>query len=73
MTVDKICCNQCGREIGSKNGMLKEDVFEGSKEWGFFSDKDLELHKFYLCESCYDELISKFKIPVQMIKITEVL
>ena len=73
MAVDRIYCNLCGRGIERRNGILSEDVFEGNKEWGFFSDKDLELHKFCLCESCYDDLISRFKIPVSVINISDVL
>lgn len=67
------CCNACGRILKQKNGILVEDVFEGRKEWGYFSDKDLELHEFLLCEVCYDEMIAGFAIPVAKIPKKEVL
>lgn len=68
-----ICCNVCGKKIKTENGILKEDVFEATKEWGYFSKKDLEVHKFNICEECYEELISNFKIPVKVINKNEVL
>lgn len=57
-------CNGCGRRIKEENGLLREEVFEGRKEWGYFSKKDLQVDTFYLCEGCYDALISQFKIPI---------
>lgn len=66
-------CNQCGRKIRVENGICKEDVFEGRKEWGFFSKKDLRVDHFFLCESCYDRMIHSFCIPVEQKKKTEVL
>ena len=59
-----IRCNGCGRRIKEENGFLREDVFEGRKEWGYFSKKDLQVDTFYLCEACYDALIENFKIPI---------
>lgn len=59
-------CNCCGREIKSENGILIEDAFEATKEWGYFSSRDMDVHQFNLCEECYDEITSKFKIPVQI-------
>ncbi len=66
-------CNVCGKKIKMENGLLTEDVFEASKEWGYFSKKDLEVHKFNICEDCYEKLISTFKIPVNVISKKEVL
>ena len=59
-------CNVCGKEIKIINGIMREDVFEASKEWGYFSKKDLEIHTFNICESCYDKMISEFAIPVSV-------
>lgn len=58
-------CNVCGRNLKEENGILKEDMFEAVKEWGFFSKKDLEVHHFYICEECYDRMIKDFVIPVR--------
>ena len=34
------------------------------KRWGYFSHKDGELHRFDICEECYDTQIASFQIPV---------
>lgn len=59
-----IRCNVCGRKIKEENGILREDIFEGRKEWGYFSRNDLKVDTFYLCEDCYDKWIAGFLIPV---------
>lgn len=63
--VTKIICNKCGKEMIVENGMLKGDVLSVQKRWGYFSEKDNEVHSFDLCEACYDEWISTFQIPVE--------
>lgn len=45
-----ICCNSCGKNFKVENGILKEDAFEATKEWGYFSERDMEVHHFNLCE-----------------------
>ena len=35
------------------------------KRWGYFSNKDNEVHRFDLCEECYDRMVSQFVIPVE--------
>lgn len=64
-------CNVCAREIKMENGILKEDVFEGNKEWGYFSEKDMVRHSFILCEDCYDRFVSTFAIPLEETAVTE--
>ncbi len=64
-------CNGCGRELRMENGILKEDVFEGKKQWGYFSKKDGEIHSFLLCEDCYEDMISKLMIPPVVTEATE--
>lgn len=66
-------CNSCGKILKVENGILKEDAFEATKEWGYFSEKDMEVHHFNLCEECYNKLIAEFKIPVEVRKKLEVL
>lgn len=66
-------CNCCGKALKVENGILKEDAFEATKEWGYFSERDLEVHHFNLCEECYNKLISGFKIPVEIKNKTEAL
>lgn len=41
--------------------------------WDYFSEKDGEVHHFDLCEACYDELVSQFRIPVDTEEQTELL
>lgn len=68
-----ICCNSCGKSLKVENGILVEDAFEASKEWGYFSGRDMEVHHFNLCEECYDKMIAGFKVPVEIRKKLEVL
>ena len=64
--VKKIICNKCGREIPVVNGRAEEGVFCADWTWGYFSNKDGERHSFDLCEECYDQLLSSFKIPADI-------
>ena len=66
-------CNCCGKNIKEEQGILKEDVLEIVKDWGYFSGKDTERHRMIICESCYDKWISGFCIPPQVGERTEVL
>lgn len=68
-----ICCNSCGKKLKVENGILKEDAFEASKEWGYFSKRDLEVHHFTLCEECYEKMTEQFLIPVNVKKKLEAL
>lgn len=68
-----ICCNSCGKVLKVENGILKEDAFEATKEWGYFSGRDMEVHHFNLCEECYDKITSEFAIPIEVRKKLEVL
>ena len=66
-------CNCCGKEIKEEQGMQKEDVLTIVKDWGYFSEKDMERHSLVICEACYDNWISGFRIPPQVEERTEVL
>ena len=58
-----IVCNHCGKKIPLEHHMLKAGVFSASTIWGYFSRKDGEIHRFDLCEDCYDRLVEQFLIP----------
>lgn len=58
--VEKYICNRCGKE------MVEEDMLSVDKRWGYFSNRDNEVHHFDLCEKCYDEIVSAFQIPVEI-------
>lgn len=64
--VEKIVCNQCGKEILVSNGHENEGVFHADYQWGYFSEKDGQRHRFDLCEKCYDSLLQGFQIPVEI-------
>lgn len=68
-----VYCNVCGRELKHEGDILLEDYIQVTKQWGYFSDHDLELHTFNICEQCYNKLEKLFKIPVTVGKIKEVL
>ncbi|MCT4542524.1 MAG: hypothetical protein N4A63_03145 [Vallitalea sp.] len=59
--LSEVYCNKCGKLIYSDEIKEKVDYIDVSKEWGYFSNKDMEIHHFDLCEQCYDELIKTFK------------
>ncbi len=61
-----VCCQKCGREIPPdvKNKGAGSCTIE--TDWGYFSNKDGEHHKFHICEECYDEWVKTFQIPVQV-------
>ncbi len=48
----------------NKNGIPEEEMLTVEKRWGYFSHKDGELHRFDICEECYDTWIASFQIPV---------
>lgn len=58
--IKKYICNRCGKEL------VQEDVLSVEKRWGYFSEKDNEIHRFDLCEQCYDEIVSTFQIPIEI-------
>lgn len=66
-------CNMCGKVIKEERGILREDIYEGKKEWGYYSKKDLMVDTFYLCEVCYDRWVKSFIIPVERKEKNEVL
>ena len=48
-TQKNVYCNACGRQIRKDNDILKEEVLKVTKDWGYFSKKDLQIHEFVLC------------------------
>ena len=63
----RICqCNACGRQI-------EKEALWVRKEWGYFSEKDTEIHEFKICEKCYDRMIKQFEIPPKVTQKKEIL
>lgn len=69
--IQKVVCNLCKKEVQCKDGVLREGFFHAEAAFGYFSRKDGILHRFDLCEDCYDGLIQKFRIPAEECEITE--
>ncbi|MCI5867984.1 MAG: hypothetical protein MR224_00500 [Dorea sp.] len=63
--IEQITCNKCGRVIQVAGGVPMEDVLEVEKRWGYHSKKDNQVDRFDLCEDCYDELVSSFRIKIE--------
>lgn len=61
--VCEIICNKCGDTIAKEATCLKTDFLTINKNWGYFSDKDNEVHSIDLCERCYDEWVKGFSVP----------
>lgn len=66
-------CNCCGKELIEKQGIQREDSLVIVKDWGYFSGKDMERHSLIVCEACYDNWVSGFKIPPKVENRTEAL
>lgn len=67
----EIYCNCCGQVISSR-GSIQEEYLQVKKTWGYFSSKDLTGHTFNMCETCYDRMVSNFKIPVEEFPIDDI-
>lgn len=62
--IEKIICNQCGKEIPMVNGRMAAGVCSIHQTWEYGSDKDGETHEIDLCEDCYDKWVTEFQVPV---------
>lgn len=69
----QVLCNQCGKELKVEDGYLKEGCFTADDVFGYFSRKDGSHHHFDLCEECYDKMVSRFAVPVEVDEETELL
>lgn len=69
----EVMCNCCGRKLAVENGIVMEGVISIQADWGYFSEKDGEVHVFDICENCYDKWIESFNIPIDVVRKTEML
>lgn len=60
--LETVICNHCGKKMIVEGGILREGAISISHAWDFFSEKDGEVHHLDLCEDCYDEIVSQFRI-----------
>ena len=61
-TLDRVICNGCGRKLVVEDGILRE---------GAFSEKDGEIHRWDLCEECYDRMTGQFRIRPDVEELVE--
>ena len=66
-------CNCCKKSLKIQNGIITEGVFSVEYAFGYFRKKDEEIHKFDLCEECYDEWTKTFQIAPDIVNNTELL
>ncbi len=71
--LESVVCNQCGKKIAVKSGIVREGAVMVDHAWDYFSEKDGDVHHFDLCEACYDEFIAQFQIPVDVEEQTELI
>ncbi len=60
---ETIFCNMCGYEISKDDYGYYSSYFDTAFRWNYPSKFDNEVHSFQLCEKCYENLISNFKLP----------
>lgn len=63
---NKIYCNKCGKKFIMDRSVVIEGMFNIEYMWGYFSEKDGEIHSFDLCEKCYDDMVKGFNIPIDI-------
>lgn len=71
--LETVVCNMCGKKIAVKDGIVREGALLFDHAWDYFSEKDGEIHHFDLCEACYDDFISQFRISADVEEQTELL
>ena len=52
---------------------MLSDYIEVKKEWGYFSNKDTQIHEFKICERCYDRIVKQFEISPKVTEKSEIL
>lgn len=61
-----VVCNGCGKKLVVEGGILREGAISINHAWDFFSEKDGEVHRWDLCEDCYDNMIHHFRIEPEV-------
>ncbi len=73
LELNRVFCNQCGKELLVEEGILKEGCFSADYAFDYFSNKDGYIYSFDLCEECFDKLIAGFENPAQITETKEFL
>lgn len=58
--LNDIICDNCKKSCGTKYGIEAATI---SANWGYGTRKDGENHRGFLCEECYDWLLSRGFTP----------
>ena len=64
--VESITCNKCGKICTGEDAMYA-DITDIRIAFGYGSIYDTDVMEFDLCDSCIDEIVKSFKIPVKVI------
>ena len=59
---DGVLREGCGKKLVVKSGVLREGAISIHHAWDFFSEKDGEIHRWDMCEECYDNLLGQFRV-----------
>jgi Fe2+ or Zn2+ uptake regulation protein len=71
--IQTIICNKCQKNIKVENDIVREGLFQANFRFGYFSQKDSEIHSFDLCEACYDQITREFLIPPEITEACEIM
>ena len=71
--LETLICNGCGKKLAVSQGIIREGAISIDHVWDYFSEKDGEIHRFDLCESCYDQMRAQFTIDVEVEEQVELL
>ena len=64
--LEAVICNRCKKRMKMEGEFLHADYLAVEKDWGYFSRRDGEVHRFDLCEECYDALLKELQIPAEV-------
>lgn len=71
--LQKVICNCCGKELRLEKNIVKDGVVSLNIDWGYFSNKDGQVHSLEICEECYDKLAANLMHPVTVELKTEMI
>jgi ribosomal-protein-alanine N-acetyltransferase len=71
--IQTVICNKCKKNVNVENNIIKEGLYHTEYRFGYFSQKDGEVHSFDLCEECYDHIIGDFLIPPEINEVLEII
>ena len=70
--LETVICNGCGKKLVVERGILREGGFSVNYPWDYFSEKDGTSQTADICESCFEQWMSQFRIPPQTVERTEI-